>query len=38
MLTTTERAVTLTIWVLTLCGGFFAVRAAMRRKKGKKKR
>lgn len=33
MLTTTERAVTLTIWVLTLCGGFFAVCAAIRRKK-----
>jgi len=35
MLTTSEIAVTATIWVLTTTGGFFGIRAALRRKKEK---
>ncbi|MDA8429691.1 MAG: hypothetical protein M0T70_10595 [Geobacteraceae bacterium] len=33
MLTTSEIAVTATIWVLTAAGGFFGTRAAWRKKK-----
>jgi hypothetical protein len=33
MLTTSEIAVTATIWVLTAAGGFFGTRAALRKKK-----
>lgn len=33
MLTTTEIAVTVTIWVLTTAGAFFSIRAALRRRK-----
>lgn len=33
MVTTSEIAVTATIWVLTATGGFFGTRAALRRKK-----
>jgi len=36
MLTTSERAVTLTIWVLTLAGIFFGGRAAWRRRRQKR--
>jgi hypothetical protein len=36
MLTTSETAVTATIWVLTAAGGFFGTRAALRRKKLKR--
>ena len=35
MLTTSEIAVTATIWVLTAAGGFFGTRAALRKKKSK---
>ena len=35
MFTSSEIVVTATIWVLTAAGGFFGVRAALRRKKGK---
>lgn len=35
MITTSEVAVTATIWALTAVGGFFGVRAALRRKKSK---
>ena len=33
MITTSELIVTVTIWVLAAVGGFFAIRAAVRRKK-----
>jgi hypothetical protein len=33
MITTSETAVTITIWVLTAAGGFFGTRAAWRRRK-----
>jgi len=33
MITTSEIAVTVTIWVLTVCGAFFGIRAAWRRKR-----
>lgn len=33
MLTTTEIAVTATIWLLTITGGFFGVRSAFRKVK-----
>ena len=36
MLTTSELAVTITIWVLTLSGSFFGGRAAWRRRKQKR--
>ncbi len=35
MLTSSEIVVTATIWVLAAAGGFFGIRAALRRKKGK---
>ena len=35
MITTSEIAVTATIWALTAAGGFFGIRAALRRKKSK---
>lgn len=35
MLTVSEIAVTATIWVLTATGGFFGIRAALRRRKAK---
>jgi len=38
MITTSEIAVTITIWVLTLAGLFFGSRAAWRRRKEKRKR
>ena len=34
MFTSSEIVVTATIWVLTAAGGFFSIRAALRRKKG----
>ncbi|WP_281415538.1 hypothetical protein [Pelotalea chapellei] len=37
MITTSEIAVTITIWVLTLAGVFFGSRAAWRRRKKKKR-
>jgi hypothetical protein len=37
MITTSEAAVTITIWVLTASGTFFGGRAAWRRRKQKKK-
>jgi hypothetical protein len=36
MVTTSEYAVTITIWVLTLAGGFFSGRAAWRRRRQKR--
>ena len=36
MLTTSEIVVTVTIWMLTAVGGFFGIRAAVRRKKAKR--
>jgi len=33
MLTTSELAVTVTIWALTAAGGFFGTRARLRKKK-----
>ncbi len=36
MITTSERAVTITIWVLTLAGAFFGGRAAWRRRRQKR--
>ena len=33
MFTTSEIAVTATIWVLTAAGGFFGTRAALRKKR-----
>ena len=33
MITTSEVVVTATIWALTAAGGFFGVRATLRRKK-----
>jgi len=33
MITTSEIAVTATIWVLTAAGGFFGSRAALRKKR-----
>ncbi len=36
MLTTSEIAVTAAIWVLTASGGFFGIRAAVRKKQIKK--
>lgn len=33
MITTSEVAVTATIWTLTAAGGFFGIRAALRKKK-----
>ncbi len=33
MITTSEMAVTITIWVLTAAGTFFGTRASWRRKK-----
>ena len=35
MFTTSEIVVTATIWALTAAGGFFSIRAAVRRKKAK---
>lgn len=35
MITTSETAVTITIWILTAAGIFFGTRAALRRKKEK---
>ncbi len=35
MLTISEVAVTATIWCLTAVGGFFGIRAALRKKKMK---
>jgi hypothetical protein len=35
MITTSEIAVTVTIWVLTGTGGFFGIRAALRKKRSK---
>ena len=35
MFTVSEIVVTATIWVLTAAGGFFSIRAAVRRKKAK---
>lgn len=35
MFTASEVVVTATIWVLTAAGGFFGIRAAVRRKKEK---
>ena len=35
MFTASEIVVTATIWVLTAAGGFFSIRAAVRRKRGK---
>jgi len=35
MLTSSEIVVTVTIWVLTAVGGFFGIRAAVRRNKRK---
>lgn len=37
MLTTSEIAVTAAIWSLTAAGGFFGIRAALRKKKLQKK-
>jgi hypothetical protein len=36
MITTSETAVTITIWVLTAAGTFFGSRAAVRRRKKKR--
>lgn len=36
MITTSEIAVTVTIWVLTAAGTFFGTRAACRRRKQKR--
>ena len=36
MITTSEYAVTITIWVLTLAGAFFGGRAAWRRSRHKR--
>jgi hypothetical protein len=36
MITTSEAAVTITIWVLTAAGAFFGSRAALRRRKQKR--
>lgn len=36
MITTSEIAVTITIWTLTLSGSFFGGRAAWRRRKQKR--
>lgn len=36
MITTSETAVTITIWVLTAAGTFFGARAALRRRKEKR--
>jgi hypothetical protein len=36
MITTSEYAVTITIWVLTLAGTFFGGRAAWRRRRQKR--
>ena len=33
MITTSEVAVTATIWTLTAAGGFFGIRAALRKNK-----
>ncbi|WP_168206014.1 hypothetical protein [Geobacter sp. FeAm09] len=33
MVTTSEIAVTATIWALTAAGGFFGIRAALRRRR-----
>lgn len=35
MVTSSEIVVTAVIWVLTTTGGFFGIRAAVRRKKAK---
>jgi hypothetical protein len=37
MITTSELAVTITIWVLTASGAFFSTRAYLRRKKAKRR-
>ena len=36
MITTSEVAVTITVWVLTAAGTFFGSRAALRRRKQKR--
>lgn len=36
MITTSETAVTITIWVLTAAGTFFGARAALRRRREKR--
>ncbi len=36
MITTSETAVTITIWVLTAAGIFFGTRATLRRRKEKR--
>lgn len=36
MITTSEVAVTATIWTLTAAGGFFGIRAALRKNKLKR--
>jgi hypothetical protein len=36
MMTTSERAITITIWVLTAAGSFFGGRAVWRRKREKR--
>jgi len=36
MMTTSEIAVTVTIWVLTATGSFFGIRAKLRRKRQEK--
>jgi hypothetical protein len=33
MITISERAVTIAIWLLTACGGFFGGRAVLRRRR-----
>lgn len=38
MITTSEYAVTITIWVLTLSGAFFGGRAAWRRRREKQRK
>lgn len=35
MLTTTEIAVTITIWFLTISGAYFGLRAVVRRRKSR---
>jgi Flp pilus assembly protein TadB len=36
MITASEGAVTITIWILTVAGAFFGTRAARRRRKQKR--
>lgn len=38
MITTSEIAVTATIWILAATGGFFGLRASWRRSKAKRSR